>query len=149
MDKSKRVQKEGTMQYKNECSKSQAGFTIIELMIALLVLTLMIAAFVGANGSAQRTAEEMHQRTVAIQDANRVIEQMRDTSKTGTFPANVTAIYPQNGNVAGIINLLDEVITVTYANAAANPLVATVTVTWTTYTGRQYTETVETYITQR
>jgi prepilin-type N-terminal cleavage/methylation domain-containing protein len=137
------------MQQEKECIKSQFGFTIIELMIALLVLTVMIAAFVGANGAAQRTAEEMNQRTVAIQDANRVIEQMRDSSKTGTFPANVVAAYPQDGDAAGISSLLDEVITVTYADTTANPLVATVTVTWTTYTGRQYTEAVETYITQR
>ena len=125
------------------------GFTLIELMIALLVLTLMIAAYVGANCAAQRTGEEMHQRTVAIQDANRVIEQMRDASKTGTFPGNVTAVYPQNGQVAGISNLLNEVLTVTYVNATANPLVATITVTWTSYTGRAFSEAVETYITQR
>jgi prepilin-type N-terminal cleavage/methylation domain-containing protein len=138
------------MQHKNERIRSQAGFTIIELMIALLVLTVMIAAFVRANCAAQRTAEEMHQRTVAIQDANRVIEQMRNTSKTGTFPANVAAAYPQNSHVAGISNLLDEVITVTYTgNTTDNPLVATVTVTWTSYTGRPFTQTVGTYITQR
>lgn len=127
----------------------RAGFTFVELMIALFVLTAMIAAYVGANCAAQQTGEEMHQRTVALQDANRVIEQMRDASKTGAFPDNVIAAFPQNNQVAGISNLSDEVVTVTYANATANPLVATVTVSWTSYNGRSFSEEVKTYITQR
>lgn len=125
------------------------GFTLIELMIALLVLTLAIVGYVGANVIAQRNSGEMHERTVAIQDANRVIEQMRDTSRTGTFPGNVVSLYPQAGVVAGINNLTNEQITVTYANTTANPLDATITVTWLSYTRRQNTETVRTYITQR
>lgn len=128
----------------------QSGFTFIELMIALVVITLVIGGYVGANIMAQRNTEEMHERTVAIQDANRVIEQMRDVSKTGTFPANVVAAYPHNGQVAGISNLPDEVLTVTYTGAVTdNPLIATITVTWTSYPVRICTETVQTYITQR
>jgi len=71
------------------------------LMIALLVLTLMIGAYVGANCAAQRTSEEMHERTVAIQDANRVIEQIRNLSNTEglTFPSGTVTVYPDGGTV--------------------------------------------------
>jgi len=126
------------------------GFTLIELMIALVVITLVVGGYIGANVRAQRNTEEMHERTVAIQDANRVIEQMRDVSKTGTFPANVVAVYPHNSQVTGISNLTDEVITVTYTGAVTdNPLIATITVTWLSYPVRTCSETVQTYITQR
>jgi hypothetical protein len=76
-----------------------------------------------------------------------VIEQMRDTARTGNFPDHVVEHY--NGPVAGISNLKNEAITVTYANAGNDPLIATLTVTWTSYTGQEHTEAIGTYITQR
>lgn len=127
----------------------EGGFTLIELMIALLVLTLVIVGYVGANITAQRNSEEMHERTLAIQDANSAIEQMRDASKTGTFPGNVVTLYPQNSQITGFNNLTNEQVTVNYANSTANPLDVTVTVAWLSYTQRQNTEAVQTYITQR
>ncbi len=129
----------------------QAGFTIIELMIALFVLTVMIATYVGANYAAQRTTEEMNERTIAIQDANRIIEQMRDASNTEDwdFPEDTVAAYPDGNTVAGIENLPNETITVSYASPTSNPLDVTITVAWTSYMGREHTEAVETYITQR
>ncbi|MFH1799692.1 MAG: prepilin-type N-terminal cleavage/methylation domain-containing protein [Candidatus Omnitrophota bacterium] len=135
----------------NGSQKNKAGFTIIELMIALLVLTLMIGSYVGANVKAQQNTEEMNERTVALQDANRVIERMRDTSNAESlsFPSGTVAVYPNDGTIEGFNNLTDEVVTVSYADESANPLDVTVTVTWTSYTGREHTETVKTHITQR
>jgi len=128
---------------------AQAGFTFVELMIALVVITLVIAGYVGANMKAQQNTEAMHERTLAIQDANRAIEQMRNSSRTGTFPANVVADYPNGGTPEGFSSLADEVVTVSYESPAANPLDVTITVTWTSYVGREESETVRTYITQR
>ncbi|MBI4711451.1 MAG: prepilin-type N-terminal cleavage/methylation domain-containing protein, partial [Candidatus Omnitrophica bacterium] len=48
-------------------SRGQAGFTFVELMIALVVMTLVIAGYVGANMKAQQNTEAMHERTLAIQ----------------------------------------------------------------------------------
>ncbi|MFH1208122.1 MAG: hypothetical protein V1673_01010 [Candidatus Omnitrophota bacterium] len=107
----------------------------------------------------------MNERTVALQDANHVIEEMRSDAKNATtcppgntactFPSNVTSRY--NGTVSGISNLTDEVITVAHTVVTTGTvngvtydlLKSTVTVTWTSYTGRPFTETVETYLTQR
>jgi prepilin-type N-terminal cleavage/methylation domain-containing protein len=129
--------------------ENQAGFTLVELMIALVVITLVIGGYVGANIAAQRNSEEMHERTIAIQDANRTIEQIRNVSRTGTFPSNVTTEFPPNGAVAGFANLTNEQVVVSYVNANGNPLLATVTVTWLSYPQRQNTERVQCYITQR
>lgn len=127
----------------------QAGFTLIELMIALVVLTVVIVGYIGTNILAQRNTEEMHERTLAIQDANRVIEQMRNISRTGTFPGNVVTAYPNNGTPAGFQNLDQEAITVSYVSPTANPLDVTITVAWRSYTQHQVSETIRTYITQR
>jgi prepilin-type N-terminal cleavage/methylation domain-containing protein len=127
----------------------QTGFTLTELLIALVVITLTLAGYIGANIMLQRNAEEMHERTIAIQDANRTIERMRSDSRTGTFPGNVTAKYPDTGIVAGFTDLVNEQVTVSYADTAANPLDVTVRVTWLTYARRQGFESVRTYITQR
>ena len=129
--------------------REQKGFTMIELMISLLVLTLAIVGYIGANIYVQRTTEEAFERSVATQDANRVIELMRNTAQTGTFPNNVVAAYPNNGLVTGFANLTNEQVRVTYVSITANPLDATVTVTWTSHTGRQENTALRTLITQR
>jgi prepilin-type N-terminal cleavage/methylation domain-containing protein len=142
--------------------KYQAGFTLIELMIALLVLALVIVGYAGANITAQRNSEEMHERTIAIQDASRLIEQMRsDSRNAASFPDDlVTPDYPENTPITRhneatdqedpvFNNLPNELTTVAYDDPGGNPLDATVTITWTSYTGRTHTEAVRTYITQR
>jgi prepilin-type N-terminal cleavage/methylation domain-containing protein len=144
------IQKGEMMVHRKKLPKSQAGFTFAELMIALVILTLVIGGYIGANVKAQQTAEAMHERTLAIQDANRVIELMRNVSRIGTFPGNVVAAYPDESTLAGLANLTNEVITVSYnGNTSANPLDVTITVTWLSYSQREHTETVQTYITQR
>lgn len=131
--------------------KVQPGFTIVELMIALFVASLVIAGYVGANILAQKNTEEMNERTVAIQDANQVIERMRNVSNTENwdFPEDTVAAYPHGAAVTGFNNLINESVIVSYENTNEDPLHVTVTVTWTSYGGRAHTETVETHITQR
>ncbi|HNX68217.1 MAG TPA: prepilin-type N-terminal cleavage/methylation domain-containing protein [Candidatus Omnitrophota bacterium] len=136
-----------------------AGFTMVEMMIALFVTALIIAGYVGANIMMQRNSEDMHQRTVAIQNANQAIEQMRDVSSAKPFPASVVLAYPDGGQLTGFTSLTNEVVTVSYCRnetspcpasaTTTNPLDVTVTVAWESYTGRQRTESVRTYITQR
>lgn len=129
--------------------KHQKGFTLIELMIALLVATLAIGGYIASNIVIQRNADSAFERTVALQDANQIIERMRSIAQSGTFPANVTAAFPQNSTVSGFLNLTNEQVTVSYADPAVNPLDATVTVVWTSHTQRQETTALRTYITQR
>ena len=137
------------MKSRNRPSKEQAGFTLIELMIALAVVSVLIVGFVGANTMAQKNNEEMHERTTAIQDANRAIEQIRNVSRTGAFPSSVVTAYPDNGALTGFNNLSDEAITVSYVSTTANPLDVTVRVTWVSYPHRNSEEVIRTYITQR
>ena len=129
--------------------KREKGFTLIEVMITLVVMTGALLAVMTANGAISQTSEGMYQRLVAIQDANQVIERMRNTASTGTFPGNVTAVYANGGTVAGFSTLTSETVTVAYVNSASDPLDVTVTVSYLE-NGRRATNTaLRSLITQR
>lgn len=109
---------------------NEKGFTFIELMVTSVVAFVVILGFVGAATAIQNASTAAFERTKALQDAHQVIETMRNTASSGTFPANVTTAYPANGTVSGYSSVTNEVITVTYVNVLANPLDTTVTVTY-------------------
>ena len=115
----------------------------------MVVVVLVIVGFMGANSSIQQASEASYQRTIALQDANRVIETMRNTAATGTFPGNVTAVYPNGGTVSGFTSLTNEAVSVSYANSGANPLDATVTISWSENGVRTVSANLRTFITQR
>src|SRR3989338_2961149 len=94
--------------------QNEGGFTLVEALITVLVVALALIASLVASTSIQRVSRNTHERTIAFQDANRVIEQMRNTASGGQFPGNVTAAYPNNGAVAGFANLTNETVRATY-----------------------------------
>ncbi len=126
---------------------NERGFTLIEIMITTAVVALVILGFVGATTSVQKVNQAAYERSISFQDANRVVEQMRDAAASGTFPANVTASY--SGTLSGFSNLTNETVTVSYASATADPLDATVTVSYKEGGTRTVTNSIRTYITQR
>ena len=133
----------------SDAKKGQLGFTLIELMIAMVVTVLALVGFVGAGVAVQQGDESAFERTIALQDANQVVERMRNTALTGNFPTNVVAVYPNNGLVAGFNGLTNEQIRVVYANTAANPLDVTVTVTWLERGRRAVNTSLRSLLTQR
>ncbi len=130
-------------------SINEKGFTFVELMITMVVVVLVLLGFMGANMRIQQASEAAYQRTVALQDANRVIELMRNAAAAGQFPGNVTAVYPNGGAAAGFANLPGERVVVAYANPGADPLDVTVTVSWAENGIRNVNTALRTYLTQR
>lgn len=106
------------------------GFTVIELLFSILIIGLGLLGMLLANTAIHQSTEKSYERVVATQDANRVIELMRNASAAGNFPQNVTAAFPNGTAVAGFNNLPGEAVTVTYAAPNADPLDVTVTTTW-------------------
>ena len=128
---------------------NQKGFTLAEVLIAVLITSLGLLAYIGGNVKIGQTTSAAYEQTVAYQDMNRILEQMRDTAKTGTFPTNVTTSYPNNGTVSGFNNLTGETITVSYVSASADPLDVTLTTAWTSNGVRAVSKSLRTLITQR
>lgn len=129
--------------------KSEQGFTFIEVMISMVVIVLLVTGFLGSATSLQAANLAAFERSMALQDANQVIETMRNTAATGTFPANVVAAYANNSTVSGFTSLSGEQVRVSYANVAADPLDVTVTVSYNENGRRAVTAVLRTYITKR
>ncbi len=125
------------------------GFTLIEVMVALFVAAIAIAGYVGSNIATQRQSAELHERAIAVQEAQRVIEQIRDKARTNNFPGDVLSAFPDGGTVVGMNALPNEQVRVDYVNSTATPLDTTVTVTWQSHTSRQQTATLRAYIAKR
>ena len=107
-----------------------AGFSLIELLIAIMVIGVGLLGILLGNTFTQKTGEIAHEQIVAIQDAHRVIELMRNASANGNFPGNVTAAFPNAAVIAGFNNLSSEQVTVIYADPTSDPLDVTVTTSW-------------------
>lgn len=125
------------------------GFTLIELLITVVVVILALVGYVQANSAIGQSGNVAFERSVALQDANRVAEQMRLASRTGNFPANVVASFPQNGAVGGFNNLTNQQVTVNYADTTADPLDATILVSWQENGRRLETTALRIMLTQR
>ncbi|MBI4395079.1 MAG: type II secretion system protein [Candidatus Omnitrophica bacterium] len=130
--------------------KKKDGFTILEMLFALGIIIPAIFAVIGINYYMIHASENARQATTALQDAHSVIEGIRNSSAQGL--SRVIANYPNGQAVAAFtgLNLTNERITVSYANVNADPLVVTVTVTWTDPGGGDIrTRVLETQVTQR
>lgn len=127
----------------------QKGFTLIELMITMAVIVLALVGYMGANSAIQKSSEAAFEKSVAIQDANRVLEQMRRAALSGEFPESVTDAFPDGEEVNGFDSLNDQTIRVEYSDPSADPLDATVTVTWRQHGLREVSTALRTRLTQR
>lgn len=127
---------------------SERGFTLTELVIAAAVMVIAILSMMQSSFSVMNVSQASYQKSVAMQDANTLLENMRDLAATGTFPANVTGTYANNSTVS-YSNLPSETATITYASSTANPLDVRVTVSYLENSVRSTSVTVRSYITQR
>lgn len=154
--------------------QKKEGFSLIELMITIAVVSLALVGTLFANTAMSQAGETTFERAMALQEANQVIESIRQTAATGLFPGNVTAAFPNNTARPNFANLRpncgvnadppvactwpfnftasnnsNEQVVVTYVNPAANPLDVTVTVVWRERGVRQAQIALRTLITQR
>lgn len=133
------------------CSKK--GFTLLEFLIASVILFVALGLAIGAGSSLYNANELAYQVVTATEDAHRAIEQMRQQSTVGSFPANVVNQFPAGQPIPGFVSLNGETVIPTYVNTTADPLNVTVTVTWNSVTqngnSRVVTRQLTTLITQR
>lgn len=128
-------------------TKKQSGFTLLEIIIAFSLFSIMFMALMGGVASSYSNVVNSGDRTVAIKEAQIVMNNIRLARDQGAaVPGGIVAAFP-----AGALNpprnvLPNEVINIAYTNAALTPLTVTVQVQWATSEGRVYTETLSSII---
>ena len=121
---------------------TKKGFTIVELLCAVIVFVVAGIAVLGAYQSAFRLVEASQQSTIAMSDLRDMSERIKDTAFTlllTNFP-NGTANGPAGNpysTIVGGYTLTQQSISVTYPVLGIDPLELIVTVTWVTG-GRTY-----------
>ncbi len=133
---------------RGESSKrKQKGFTFVEVMIVCLILTGVIAGFIGVYNAGFVLNEQLKSSVIAICDGRSILENMRNIDPFDV--TNLLASYPDAGFVAGYNNLQQETVQVNYENVAADPIKVTITVTWHGAGERVHTERLVTFLTKR
>lgn len=124
-----------------------AGFTLAELMVAVMVFTIGAVALMGVYLGVSQLGEAGRNVAQAMADARVVLEGIRDTSTAG-LPAVTATNWTTWAVTNGLTLLNNESVTVTYANPAADPLPVTVQVSWQDR-GRARSASVDTLVTRR
>lgn len=119
---------------------NQRGFTLVEVMVTIVVVTIAILSMLLAITAVQQMTEAAHEKTMAIQHAHQVIDRIRDFAEVRGIN-NVLANYPP-GTVVGVQDYTDcaalpcieqlnnERVIITYAYPNAKTLDVMVTVNW-------------------
>jgi type IV pilus assembly protein PilV len=108
-------------------SKSQVsiedGFTLIEIMITLVILSIGLTALAGLQVSAIKGNTFSKRMTAAVSIANEKLEQMKDTDYANILSESSTQITRSNMRFT-------RQVTVTNNSPLANTKTVNVTVTW-------------------
>lgn len=132
---------------KTRLKPSEAGFTIIELMMAMGLFALVIVALMAAVTNAFVLVQLSSDRAPAIKEAQIVLNNLKiSADQAAVFPADVVTAFPVGVLVPPRTTLPGEIVTITYADPLATPLFATVTVQWVTPQGRPLTESLSTVL---
>lgn len=122
------------------------GFTLVEVLIVSLFLVTVIVSILYFLNYTLYLNEVSRNSVVALNDACSVVENIKNIDPFSA--ANLLAVYPDGGVIAGFSNLNSESVQIDYANLAGDPIVATVTVSWQGK-DRTRTESISTLITKR
>lgn len=111
--------------------KIRKGFALIEVVIAMGIMTVALLGVFAAYVSCFELAETARNTTYAVNSAQKKIEEIRDHNFLGIFNDYNNTVFTVDGIAAGNSNGLVEV-----DNTDSNLLVVTVTACWRQRSGR-------------
>jgi len=112
--------------------KNRRGFTLSELMIAVLILVIAIAALLATYVTCLFMNEANNNLVTAVNDVQYVLEEIKSLAY-----ANIEGYVPVQAQVTHLRPEQNEVIQVSHTHPRANIIEVTVTATWQERNGRQ------------
>lgn len=110
---------------------NKKGFTLSELLIAAFVLVFVLILLLGVIVGYITTTHTINNFTIASNHARLVIEEMRSAATGENWLSDVTgedwSLWAENN---GCVTLTQEQVAVTYPDPLAEPLEATISVSW-------------------
>ena len=86
-----------------ERMKKENGFTLVEILIALLIGSMMMTAIYGVVNMAQRTSTGVERKVIAQQDARNALDLMAAEIRMASFnPNSTTGNWLQSNNCTGV-----------------------------------------------
>ena len=126
---------------------SIGGFTLIELMMAVMIFTIAVVSLMGVYMAIAQLNESNRNLTRAVADTRIVLEAIRQTSSGGLSAVTGTN-WTTWASANGLTALQNESTTVTYVDSAADPLSVTVQINWSER-GRARSTLINTLVTRR
>lgn len=132
--------------------RSEEGFTFVEVMITMAIVSLAFVTILGTNLMLQKNSDITYEHVLAVQDANQVIERIRDGANSSENNFQEMAVAAGEAALDDVGSLPDNVeqeITIEYVDESADPLDVTVSVSWSEQGLRPVSESVRALITYR
>ena len=107
--------------------KCNKGFTLVELLLAVFILSVSIVGVLLLFSQSMLSTEYAWDKTIAVSHAEGVLEAMQLKNNLTDI---TTADWPQWAENQGFNTLPEESLEVLFTNAAADPLAIQVTVYW-------------------
>ncbi len=104
-----------------------SGFTLVEILITVCILSVGILSALMFYTSASRSTRLSQDMTVAVTDAGSVLEEMVSRPSLADITATDWTAWAA---ASGLNTLPSQTLAVVYANPAADPLHIEVTVNW-------------------
>ncbi len=131
--------------------RGEKGMTLLEVSLAMAIFAVVMSVSAQVLLGFSGAMEIQEQRQEAVQHCRAVLTQIRQDRDTSVlaFPQQITAIWNDGREITDptIVTLDNEVVTVDYADANADPLQVTVTASWTDMQGRPAATSVSTILT--
>ncbi|NUM54387.1 MAG: type II secretion system protein [Candidatus Hydrogenedentes bacterium] len=126
-----------------------SGFTLVELVVALAIFTVVLGATAQALISYYSALDFQNQRNSALRNCAAVISQMREVrdDNPDDFPGAIIAEWQDNTTIDGAGTLPQETITVNYTDTNADPIEVTVRSQWVDLRGRPVAMSITTMLT--
>ncbi len=122
--------------------KSEKGLTFVEVMVAILIISIVATSILVSYNLSYRFAIRNTNRTVAVQIAQATIEEEKRNGYNGVVSWGPTANNPYLGNTPNMTTQ------VTVSQPTTDVRMVTVAVSWTDR-DRTVNETLQTLLTQR